>query len=256
MANVTTRAQTSVTPWGDDKVRRPLAATAATYYPGTLIALDASGNAVKCDDTAAIKFDGINAESVNITVNSGDSAGDRTILVERPMLITIKTSGAAAGDEGKPVYALYDDEVTQTAATNSILVGWIDKVHSATSVSFRPAYAGERTLAQAAGGGPVTVASANGAITAKSGTVAITKGTAAALTIADPVSGSDDGKILRIVSTTAAAHTVSNAAGSGFNAGGASSDVGTFGGAIGDNLVLIAYGGKWLVLSKTNVTLA
>ncbi len=102
---------------------------------------------------------------------------------------------------------------------------------------------------------------ASGAITQKSGNVFLTKAGVGVMTIANPISGApesggDDGKELTIVSTTANAHTVSNAAGSGFNGGGAASDVGTFGGAIGDGVSLIAYGGKWIVKSKTNVTIA
>lgn len=103
---------------------------------------------------------------------------------------------------------------------------------------------------------PKQVASASGAITIKDGTVWLTKAGVAAMTLADPTATVDDGKTLRIISTTANAHTVSNAAGSGFNAGGASTDVGTFGGAKGDNLIVTAYQGVWLVVSKTNVTLA
>ncbi len=100
-----------------------------------------------------------------------------------------------------------------------------------------------------------TAMAANGAVTLKDGCVFITKGTAAALTLADPTSVTDDGKELTILSTTAAVHTLSNAAGSGFNAGGAGSDIGTFGGAVGDGITLRAYGGKWLITSKTNVSL-
>lgn len=105
-------------------------------------------------------------------------------------------------------------------------------------------------------GNKVTAAAADGAIAVKTGVVAITKGSAAALTIADPTDVTDDGCELIIMATTAFAHTVSNAAGSGFNVGGSGADVGTFGGAKGDNLHLLAYGGKWLVVSKVNVTLA
>lgn len=103
---------------------------------------------------------------------------------------------------------------------------------------------------------PGLVMSANGAIAATEGKVVVTKAGVCAMTIADPTNLTDDLKELTIVSATAQAHTLSNAAGSGFNNGGASSDVGTFGGAIGDGITLIAYGGKWLVKSKTNVTLA
>lgn len=102
------------------------------------------------------------------------------------------------------------------------------------------------------------LAAASGAVAIPDGdtTVFITKSSAlAALTLADPTSGIHDGLRLTVVATTAYAHTLSNAAGSGFNGGGASSDVGTFGGAVGDNIRLIAYGGKWHVMGTTNVTL-
>jgi len=58
-----------------------------------------------------------------------------------------------------------------------------------------------------------------------------------------------------VVSTTAAAHTVT-ATTIGFNAGNAASDIGTFGGAIGDGFSFVAYQGEWYVLTNTNVTLA
>ena len=101
---------------------------------------------------------------------------------------------------------------------------------------------------------PQNVAAADGAITAKSGTVYVTKATAAALTIADPQATVDDGKRLSIIATTAAAHTVTYST-TGFNAGGAASDVATFGGSKGDNFEIEAYGGVWYVRSLRNVTL-
>lgn len=111
------------------------------------------------------------------------------------------------------------------------------------------------TAAQLNGTGGV-VASADGAITATQGRVVITKATAAALTLANPTATTDDYKELEIISATAAAHTVSNAAGAGFNAGGAATDVGTFGGAKGDNMRVVAYQGVWYVVLLRNVTLA
>ncbi|MGA9772356.1 MAG: hypothetical protein WBV94_25205 [Blastocatellia bacterium] len=103
---------------------------------------------------------------------------------------------------------------------------------------------------------PTQVAAASGAISIKHGIVVITKAGVAAMTLADPVATDDDYKRLTVISATASAHTVSNAAGSGFNGGGAASDVGTFGGAKGDGITLIAYQGVWYVIDKTNVTLA
>ena len=103
---------------------------------------------------------------------------------------------------------------------------------------------------------PIQVASADGAITIKSGIVVITKGTAAALTLAAPTAGTaenggDDGKILYIDSTTAAAHTVTVSG--GLRGAGAGADVGTFGAAIGNGVALYAYNGNWYVVPGTNL---
>lgn len=112
----------------------------------------------------------------------------------------------------------------------------------------------------AANGGfkPAVVAyAANGAISLYSHTAVVTKGTAAALTLAAPTATTHDGVTITVVSSTAAAHTVT-ATTVGFNAGDAASDVGTFGGAIGDGFSFVAYQGEWYVLPGTNlnVTLA
>lgn len=82
----------------------------------------------------------------------------------------------------------------------------------------------------------------------------ITKAGVAAMTIADPTATTHDGLRLTFVSTTAQAHTLTNT--TGFGAGGASLDVATWGGAIGDTMVIVAYQGKWYVESTRNVTLA
>ena len=139
MANATVRVPVGTVPWGDDKIKRPLAAAAAIYYPGAMVALDASGNAVKCDDTAGIRFDGINAESVRVQVFSGDSAGDRSLTVERPWRFVMAIDSAAAGDEGTAVYAAYDNQVSKSTS-HSVQVGWIDQVISSTLVLVTPMY--------------------------------------------------------------------------------------------------------------------
>lgn len=88
----------------------------------------------------------------------------------------------------------------------------------------------------------------------QSGAVVITKGSIAALTISAPLV-SQNGTRIRIFSTTAFAHTITFAT-VGFNGLGASGDVATFGGAIGDGMTIEAYNGNWYVTSRTNVTLA
>lgn len=93
---------------------------------------------------------------------------------------------------------------------------------------------------------------ASGAITQKSGLVTLSKAGVAAMTLADPVAITDDTKMLRIVSKTAFAHTVTLAG--GFQGG--ANHVATFGGAIGDTLELIAIAGKWYQQPSINQTLS
>jgi hypothetical protein len=102
----------------------------------------------------------------------------------------------------------------------------------------------------------VTNYAANGAIAQKEGTVTISKGSAAAMTLADPTSGSqaagvgDDGRELTIISKTAFAHVITLAGGI---AGGANHTI-TLGGAIGDQVALRAIAGKWYLRPSINAT--
>ncbi|MGH9208202.1 MAG: hypothetical protein ACRD59_03295 [Candidatus Acidiferrales bacterium] len=91
---------------------------------------------------------------------------------------------------------------------------------------------------------------ADGAIAQKEGTVTISKVTAAAMTLADPTSGADDGKQLTIICGTAHAHviTVATTLKSGTN------NTITLTGAVGDLVVLKAVGGKWCLMPSVNAT--
>jgi hypothetical protein len=91
------------------------------------------------------------------------------------------------------------------------------------------------------------------AIPDKDAHITLAGGAVQNMTLADP-SRLQDGTTLTIVSAGAFAHTVTAPA--GFNAGGAAFDVGTFAGAVGNNLVVRAVQGKWVVLSSVGVTLA
>lgn len=102
---------------------------------------------------------------------------------------------------------------------------------------------------------PVQLSSAAGATTITEGVVLIS-GVAHAVTLADPTTGTDDGKVLHFRSETAQAHTINNSAGSGFNGAGATKDIATLGGAIGDGISVVAYLGKWWVLKSINASQA
>jgi hypothetical protein len=147
MANATATVPMSLTAWNDDKVHRDLSVSgAATYYKGAMMALNASGHAVKCDDTANLTFDGIavgfsGAENA-FEVATTDTLGEKKVVVQRPYRFGMYIAAATAADIGAPVYALYDNEVTLTG-TNGIQVGWIDSVKDATFVRIRPVYTGQ-----------------------------------------------------------------------------------------------------------------
>lgn len=98
----------------------------------------------------------------------------------------------------------------------------------------------------------VGAASASGVIAQKTGTLFITDASAAALTLAAPTSGTDDGSKLSIVSTTAAAHTVVTPA----NKLNGTHTTATFAAAIGNSVDLVAYQGVWYVWNSIGITVS
>lgn len=92
-----------------------------------------------------------------------------------------------------------------------------------------------------------------GALTLQPGVQFIGSGGALAMTLASP-SKYMDGMVMVIQASTAQAHTVTYTP--GFYGTTTSSDVATFGGAIGDNLVIYATNGVWRILSLKGITVA
>jgi hypothetical protein len=81
----------------------------------------------------------------------------------------------------------------------------------------------------------------------------VNTGSADAMTLAAPVSGTDDGLTLAIFSNTAFAHTLTSTG--NFQTGGTATGVLTFAAHAGAGLVLRAYQGKWQVVGNNLVTL-
>jgi len=98
------------------------------------------------------------------------------------------------------------------------------------------------------------VMTADGAIPIADGIVFLNKAGALAATIDSPPT-SMNGAVLRIVSLTDQAHTVTYAT-VGFNGDTTSGDVATFANAAGNAMELVAYGGVWYAVNLTGVTLA
>jgi hypothetical protein len=92
----------------------------------------------------------------------------------------------------------------------------------------------------------------SGAITPTGGNMVITKAGVAAMTLAAPVTGTQDGAILRITSATLYAHTVT--ATGLLSTGTASVNVATFAAYAGAGLTLMAWKGTWIVLYSVGVT--
>lgn len=99
-------------------------------------------------------------------------------------------------------------------------------------------------------GSTVTYTTA-GAINPQPGSIFI-NGTTLAMTLINPTLA-QNGMIMVISATNASAHTLTYTA--GFNGGTTARDVATFGGAVGDNIVVYANAGVWWVISTRNVTL-
>ncbi len=193
------------------------------------------------------------------TAAAAIGANDMTISVT-------SATGFAAGN----VIRVDNEWMVQTAAASGVVVpvrrglqGSAQVAHNLLSdvatglpVDFQTPPPGQNVPQPPSGDGMVTYGASGAiAIPQKDSTIILQKASAAAMTLADPAVGVD-GLTLTILATTAAAHTVSNLGGSGFNGGGTGSDIGTFGGAIGDGMIIKAEGGKWIVVTKTNVTLA
>lgn len=104
----------------------------------------------------------------------------------------------------------------------------------------------------------VQVVSADGAIsipTTDSAIAVITKGSALAGTLATPVAGTDDYKLLTIVSNTAFAHVVTAAANKIQDGTTTTKDTATFAAHPGASIVLMAYNGLWNLVSANAVVL-
>lgn len=195
------------------------------------------------------------------TLASAVAAGDLSIRV-----------ASATGALTKNVIQIDSEFYTQTATADGVVIpvrggeqGTYNQVHNAGAVvlmglasDFPAAPPGAAIPQPVAPSWTVATYTVAGAITIPTTKqnvyVKLSAGSGIALTLADPTAA-QEGQEMLIQAEAAQAYTVSNAAGSGFNSGGAGTDVATFGGAIGDNMHIKAVGTKWNVILLRNVTL-
>lgn len=276
MANATSRVAKAYRDYRSDGMRHSYKTVSAQtqLYTNAHIGINSDGYFAKFDDTAPLRYAGMVLDVENFggsqgpkLPNNGETSGtqgDGTLDfdVKQPKRIELAIASVVITDIGRVVYALDDQtgtlDVSATTYANvyGVVTDLVYATNPASAVSgialVTPIYDLPFSRPPL---GVAMVYSASGAMTIKPGLHMITKAGVAAMTLADPTTGTHDGLVMTIQSSTAQAHTVSNAAGSGFNSGGAGSDVGTWGGAIGDGMQCTAYQGKWLVNYLRNVTL-
>lgn len=101
----------------------------------------------------------------------------------------------------------------------------------------------------------VTTISGDGAITIQTGTVKLTKGSAAAITLAAP-SAEQEGTTLNVVAGSAFAHVITATGLLDDGVTGGAKNTATFGAFVGSAITLKAVAQKWTVISKNVVTVA
>lgn len=263
MANATSRVARAVRSYRDEVLTHSYGTVTAKtqLYTMAMVGLTAAGYLAKFDDTAALTFFGvINEDQGNPAVPSDGTtsatagANSLGVDVRRPPSFELAISGVAITDIGRKVYATFDQTGTldPTATTYGNLVGVVeDLVFAADGGSTVSGYALVAPIYNPPVGESLVVYAASGAVALRPNktTNVITKVGVAALTIADPTSGTHDGMELTFISVTASAHTLT--APSGFNAAGT---VGTWGGAKGDGCTIVAYLAKWYTKASRNVT--
>jgi hypothetical protein len=168
LSNTTGGDKVFSTPWTTDrmlKMSNAVPAVNTTFYAGQAVGRDGSGNMVQMDDTAKAEFVGILVDAVRTTVLSDDAVGDKLFMTEQPQQFTAKISGAAAGDEGRKVYWLYNNEVSYSAGASGNLAGHVWHVKDSTHVTVLPPW-----ITHATAGGDKAVISR-----AATGTATLTK---------------------------------------------------------------------------------
>ncbi len=107
-------------------VNLPVAAS-TKIYAGTMVAIDASGNAKPAADTAGLTVIGRAEEFID---NSSGAAGDLTINVKRGVFKynNSGTNAVDADDKAKVCYIEDDNTVQEAIGTNAIVAGLVLEV--------------------------------------------------------------------------------------------------------------------------------
>jgi hypothetical protein len=225
--------------------------TAVLLASGQVVDLNGEADALIFDAAQNVRMDGSTAGHLkvkisgaydfDITANTFTSLSGSTIATN-----TIAETTAASGVTIDSVL-LKDGGVIQAAST-ALGTDIISEVTSANGVVIDGLTIKDGVV------GVKQAITGDGAITIQNAYVVLSKGSAGAITLAAPTSGTHDGLVIEVIAISAQAHVITGSV-DGFNAKG-SSGTATFGGAIGYSVRFRANGGHWYVVSKVNVTIA
>jgi hypothetical protein len=179
---------------------------------------------------------------------------DRDCLAAGPCSVRIKTAqgtrkmvAAVAITAGNPVYGAASGKVSSVA--NGNLEGYAMDAATADGDVIE-VLAVNKTIES-----PVIAYSANGALAVSQHTATLTKAGVNAMTLAAPTAA-QEGIILRVVSQTANAHTITATGLIDDGVTGGSKTTATFAAFAGASIELMASNLKWAVISKNTVTVS
>lgn len=182
------------------------------------------------------------------TIELDAVADDQVSVRLRTAQGTRKMIAAGAISAGAYVYGAASGKISATANTN--LEGIALEAAGASGDII------EVLVIDSAVTNPVTAYSASGALTIVNGVATITKtGSLAAMTLAAPTAD-QEGTILKVVSQTAFAHTITATGLIDDGVTGGSKTTATFAAYAGASIELMASNLKWAVISKNAVTIS
>jgi len=109
--------------------------TNKVIYRGALTMIDAAGFLQPCSQVAGSVFAGVSRDEVDMT---GLASGDVKALVETKDAFYVNVAAVTVASIGDDCWALDDNTIELTQTANSVLVGKIIEVVSATKVLVLP----------------------------------------------------------------------------------------------------------------------
>lgn len=253
---------------GADKIDDVAAATGVSQMPGSMVIYTCSKTGNWYSEGLATGFGGPGLQTLSFSPSIGAfSTGGQAGAIALPSMINRVSTVAAQGDsvalpaatvglailvlnrgaQPMQVFGAGTDTINGIATATGISQG----VNTAATYVCSVAGNWEVPIASLVTSSPTTIG-ASGAVPAHvAHTYVVNKAGVAALTLAAPTAATDDGLEITLTSSTAFAHTLT--ATGLLQTGAAAVNLATFAAQPGAGLTLMAFNGKWNVLSQIGI---